>query len=239
MTEKKMIGEYELNKIYCEDCLEGMEKLPDNSIDLIITDPPYGDNIGYGRSNKEILNNEDETINYKMLDICYLKLKNDSNLYLFTNWKFVEKIRKYIIDKTNFTIRMMLVIVKNNFGMGYGFRNQYELCLVLEKGKVSYNLNNFSNVIFMEHINHNGNTHPHQKGIEIIKKMLKHSSKENDIVLDCFMGSGTTAVACKELERNFIGFELSEEYCQIANKRLSQSNLNSFFNNDNKTLQNI
>lgn len=63
------------------------------------------------------------------------------------------------------------------------------------------------------------------KPINLIKTIIKHSSHENDLVLDCFMGSGTTAVACKQLNRNFIGFELSQEYINIANKRLSQETL--------------
>lgn len=109
--------------------------------------------------------------------------------------------------------------------MGYGFRNQHELCLVLEKGNVEYKLNNFSNVVKMQHVQHDKNTHPHEKGIDLIKKIILHSSSENDIVLDPFLGSGTTAVACKQLGRNFIGIELSEKYCEIARKRLEQDTL--------------
>ena len=66
--------------------------------------------------------------------------------------------------------------------------------------------------------------HPTQKPIKIIQRIINTSSKENDLILDCFMGSGTTAVACKELGRNFIGFEISKEYCEIAEKRLSKVN---------------
>lgn len=74
--------------------------------------------------------------------------------------------------------------------------------------------------------------HPTQKPIKIIERIIKTSSRPNDIVLDCFMGSGTTAVACKESGRNFIGFEISEEYCKIAEERLKSVNnkkLNEWF----------
>jgi DNA modification methylase len=67
--------------------------------------------------------------------------------------------------------------------------------------------------------------HPTQKPLELIKKLVKVHSNPNDLVLDCFLGSGTTAIACKQLNRRFIGIEISKEYCDIANKRLEQSNL--------------
>ena len=67
--------------------------------------------------------------------------------------------------------------------------------------------------------------HATVKPLELIKTIVKASSNEGDIVLDCFMGSGTTAVACKELNRNFIGIEREQKYIDIANKRLIQSSL--------------
>ncbi len=70
--------------------------------------------------------------------------------------------------------------------------------------------------------------HPTQKPVKLFKRIITASSNKGDLVLDPFMGSGTTAVACKQLGRNFIGFEISNEYCKIANKRLEQSNLNEW-----------
>jgi len=71
-------------------------------------------------------------------------------------------------------------------------------------------------------------SHTTPKPLSLIKKIIKVSSNKNQLVLDCFMGSGTTAVACKQLNRNFIGFEISKEYCEIANKRLEQNNLKDY-----------
>jgi site-specific DNA-methyltransferase (adenine-specific) len=115
---------------------------------------------------------------------------------------------------------MQLVIVKNNIGMGYGFRNQYELCLVLEKGKVKYNRNDVSNVLPMQHIQHDENSHPHEKAVGLLKLLIEHSSKEGDLVLDCFAGTGSTLVACQELKRNFIGIELEPRWHKIAEERI-------------------
>lgn len=123
---------------------------------------------------------------------------------------------------------MQLVIVKNNFGMGYGFRNQYELCLVLEKGKHKYTRADVSNVLHMEHIHHTKDTHPHEKGVGLLKLLIEHSSSLGDIVLDCFVGSGSTLVASAELKRNFIGIEIEPKWCEVARKRLEKINATLF-----------
>jgi DNA modification methylase len=115
----------------------------------------------------------------------------------------------------------MIVIVKNNIGMGYGFRNQHELCWVCEKGKVTYDDAGFSNVQRMENISHDKETHPHQKGIELLARMIKHSSKVGDTVLDCFAGSGSVCVAAKMCDRNYIGCELDEKYAEMGNDRIT------------------
>lgn len=189
--------------------------------DLIVTDPPYGDNISYGRCGKTILNNEDETINYKILPLLYDVLKPDKSCYIFTNWKFEHKLRNFIENETKFNIRMLICIVKNNFGLGYGFRNQSEYCLVLEKGNPKYNLNDFSNVLKMQHIQHDNETHPHQKGLYLIEKIIQHSSNIDDLILDCFSGSGTTAVACHNQKRNFICIEKDKKYFTASVERLN------------------
>lgn len=189
--------------------------------DLIVTDPPYGDNISYGRCGKTILNNEDETINYKILPLLYDVLKPDKSCYIFTNWKFEHKLRNFIENETKFNIRMLICIVKNNFGLGYGFRNQSEYCLVLEKGNPKYNLNDFSNVLKMQHIQHDNETHPHQKGLYLIEKIIQHSSNKDDLILDCFSGSGTTAVACHNQKRNFICIEKDKKYFTASVERLN------------------
>ena len=211
----------DINKVHNIDCLNYINTIPDNFIDLVIVDPPYGDNSGYGRKNKTILNNESEEINYKFLKAIYNKMKNDTSLYLFTNHKFAFQLKNFALEN-KFNYRMLCIMVKNNIGMGYGFRNQYELCLVLEKGKAKYNLNNFSNVWKMKHVNHDDNSHPHQKEYDIIRKIILHSSKENDIVFDGFMGSFSTAIASYKEKRNFIGCELDAKWYKLGQKKLNQ-----------------
>ena len=133
MSDGKIV--FEKNKVFNADCFDLIEVMPNDSLDLVIVDPPYGDGIGYGRNGKEILNNEDESINYRFLDAVLPKMKQDTSLYLFSNHKFVNQIKEYATEN-GYNYRMLCIMVKNNIGMGYGFRNQYEVCLVLEKGKV-------------------------------------------------------------------------------------------------------
>ena len=210
-----------LNKITLGDCLEILAGggLYEN-FDLIVADSPYGDNLSYGRCGKTILNNEDESINYKILPLLYNVLKPDKSCYIFTNWKFEHKLRHFIENETKFNIRMLICIVKNNFGLGYGFRNQSEYCLVLEKGSPKYNLNDFSNVLKMQHVQHDSETHPHQKGLYLIEKIIQHSSKPGELILDCFSGSGTTAIACHNQKRNFVCIEKDKKYFSASVERL-------------------
>jgi len=170
----------ETNKIIHADCIEYMRTLPNNCVDLIITDPPYGDNVAYGWNNKTIRNNENPLINCSALVEMYRVLKRNRSLYLFTNWKHYPFLTEFI--------------------------------LILEKGKPKYNLKNFSDVQTCSHINHNKLNHPHEKPIDLLMKMVEHSSKEGDLVLDPFAGSGSTCKACKKMGRKWIGIELDEKW---------------------------
>ncbi len=209
----------EINKVYKDDCFNIIAKMPNDYLDLVIVDPPYGDGIGYGRNGKEILNNEDEAINYRFLDAILPKMKQDTSLYLFSNHKFCFQIKEYAIAN-GYNYRMLCVLVKNNIGMGYGFRNQYEVCLVLEKGKAKYNCKDVSNVWKMKHIQHDENSHPHQKDYDIIRKIILHSSNEGDLVFDGFMGSFSTAIACHKEKRNFLGTELDAKWHALGQRKL-------------------
>lgn len=209
----------EINKVYNDDCFNVIAQMPNDYLDLVIVDPPYGDGIGYGRNGKEILNNEDESINYRFLDAIQPKMKQDTSLYLFSNHKFCYQIKEYAVAN-GFNYRMLCVLVKNNIGMGYGFRNQYEVCLVLEKGKAKYNLNDVSNVWKMKHIAHDDNSHPHQKDYDIIRKIILHSSNTGDLIFDGFMGSFSTAIACHKEKRNFIGTELDPKWFAMGQTKL-------------------
>jgi DNA modification methylase len=200
------------NRIILGDCIKILKNFPINSIDLIITDPPYGDNTGYGWNNKQIRNNENPLINCLALVECYRVLRRNRSLYLFTNWKHYPFLTEFIMRYTKFSVRHLIVWKKHNFGLGWAFRHQYELILVLEKGKPKYNLKNFSDVQTCSHINHDKNNHPHEKPIDLITKMIEHSSKKGDLVLDPFAGSGAVCKAAEKANRKWIGVEIDKKW---------------------------
>ncbi|MDD5193774.1 MAG: site-specific DNA-methyltransferase [Candidatus Nanoarchaeia archaeon] len=210
-----------INQIVSGDCIQVMIKFPNNSIDLLITDPPYGDNVAYGTTNKSILNNENPLINCLALVECYRLLKKNKSMYIFTNWKHYPFLTEFIIRYTKFKIRHLIVWKKYNFGLGWAFRHQYELILVLEKGKAKYNLKDFSDVQTAKAILHNNKSHPHQKPIDLITKIIEHSSKEGDLILDPFCGSGAICKAAQLNNRKFIGIELDEKWVGMARNIVS------------------
>ena len=215
----------EINKIINADCISYIKTLPNNCIDLIVTDPPYGDNVAYGTTGKTIINNENPLINCTALIEMYRALKRNRSLYIFTNWKHYPFLTEFILRYTKFKIRHLVIWKKHNFGLGWAFRHQYEMILVLEKGKPKYNLKNFSDIQDAKHINHNQLTHPHEKPLDLLSKIIEHSSKESDLVLDPFCGSGSVCIACKQNNRRWIGIELDKKYANMAKKKL-QLNFN-------------
>lgn len=214
------MGKLKFNKIIHGDCVELLKNMPNNCIDLIITDPPYGDNVAYGWNNKKIKNNKNPLINCLALAEFYRILKKNSSVYIFTNWKHYPFLTEFILRYTKFRIRHLVIWKKHNFGLGWAFRHQHEMILVLEKGKPKYNLKNFSDVQNATHINHNKQNHPHEKPVDLLKKIIEHSSKEGDIIFDPFCGSGSICVACQEMKRKWIGIEIDEKWVEVARSRI-------------------
>ena len=215
----------ELNTIYNEDCLETMRRIEDGSIDCMISDPPYGmDYVSSRRKHKfeKIANDIKLDWVKPFLNEAYRVLKNDTHIYLFCNDYAISDFRN-AMQESGFTVKRALVWVKNNHTSGdlFGdYANKTEFILFAHKGRKELrggrdvNVLQFDRVAVMEH--------PTQKPTEIIKYLLTKSTDDGDIVYDPFMGSGTTARACKDLGRNYIGSEISKEYCEIAERRLGQ-----------------
>ena len=220
----------ELDIIYNEDCLNGLKRIPSNSIDLVITDPPYilenkGGGI-YKQDDKKYakeLENIKKGFDIKILDeLCRVMKK--INIYIWCSQKQIVELINYFTNK-NCNWNLITWHKSNPLpACSNKYLTDTEYCLFFrEKGvkilgtfetKFTYYITPLN--VADKHLW----VHPTVKPIEIIKNFIINSSLENDIVLDCFMGSGTTAVACKETGRHYIGFEINKEYCDIANDRL-------------------
>lgn len=233
-----------INKIYNMDCMEGMKQLPDESIDLVVTDPPYkivqggcsnkavtinacggilnkhdGDNIELVKKGK-IFNHNEIQFNEWLPEI-YRVLKDNSHCYIMINGRNLAELQMEA-EKVGFEFHNIIGWDKGNATPNKWYMQRLEFILFLRKGKAK-NINNMGTTTLLQVPNLKKGTkqHPTEKPIDLMKILIENSSSENEIVLDPFMGVGSTALACKELNRQFIGFELDKHYCELAEKRIS------------------
>ncbi len=226
----------ELNKIYQGDCLELFKDIPDSSVDCVITDPPYkiitgGDSDGKNSirpkgmlsGNRELMNSIPEFNDW--LKECFRVLKDGTHIYVMINSTNLVKLSN-VIEQVGFKIHNILVWEKNNCTPSQFYMKNCEYILFCRKGKAKYINNIGSSKTIHQYNNILGNKkHPTEKPVELMEYYITNSTQEGDLVLDCFVGSGTTAVACKRTNRNFIGIEKEQKYVDIANKRLEQETL--------------
>ena len=230
-----------VNKIYLEDCLQGLKKIPDNSIDLVIIDPPYdiyikGGKKGNGKLCNDLARLENELIDNNLVNGYDLSILNelirvmkDINIYIWCNGRQIPMYMKYFIDKLHCKLEIIIWGKTNPMPL---YNNKYlgdkEYCLYFRKrGYCNPNTYEDAKTIYLSTLNIKDKKlygHPTIKPLPLIRKLIRNSSKENDVVLDCFIGSGTTAVASILENRKYIGFEISKKYYDIALKRISEVN---------------
>lgn len=213
----------ELNKIYNVDCLEFMKMLPDKCIDLVLTDPPYGmDYQSSRRTDKyeKIENDNDLSFIKPLLKQLFRIMKDNSHIYMFCNDYAISDFRNEM-EVAGFTPKRALVWVKNNHTSGdlegdYG--NKTEFVLFGHKGRKKLNGNRDTNVLSAQ--KSLNQFHPTEKPVDLMKYLVEKSSGEGDVIFDPFSGAGSTLIASKSINRNYIGCEINKEYFEIAQKRL-------------------
>ena len=246
----------ELNKIYNEDCLEGMKKIPDGSVDMILCDLPYGTTACTW----------DEIIPFKPLWEQYERVIKDNGAIVLTasqpftsaltmsnpdlfkyEWIWEKNRTVGFLNAKNAPLKKhegVLVFSKGTIANGSKRRMNYfpQGLKVINKVKNSVKQNNDTVVgsrpsrnktYIAKHsgypnsiLNFNNEPkqiHPTQKPVALFEYLIKTYTNKGDTVLDNCMGSGTTAIACLNTERNFIGFELNEEYYNMSLKRISEN----------------
>ena len=227
------------------DCYKLLKKIPDHSVNLILTDPPYNLNP-YSTGNlkcnwRSDFNNDIADWDGEDLDILLLKkefkrvLKPTGNIFIFTTYNLMGDFHK-IFDPEFDTFQIM-VWHKTNPPPKLrktSFLNSCELiCCMWNKGhtwnfKSQKQMHNFfESPICM---GHERLKHPTQKPVRLLKHIIEIASSKEDVVLDPFMGTGSTGEASLELERNFIGFEIDPKYFDMAYHRLTlcQQNITEF-----------
>jgi len=238
-----------LNKIICGDCLKIMRQLPDKSIDLVVTSPPYnlknstGNGMKDGRggkwSNAALINgyaNYDDCMPYdqyvawqrNVLTECMRLIKDDGAIFYNHKWRVQAGLlqdRQEIVS--GFPIRQIIIWKRKggiNFNAGY-FLPTYEVIYLIAKKdfKLSPKSNHYGDVWeFMQETN---NGHPAPFPVALIDRII--SSTTANVILDPFMGSGTTAVVASGLKRQYVGIEISDIYCKMANDRLERNKYKS------------
>ena len=248
-----------MNVIYCGDCIQGLKRLPNKSVDLILTDPPYNiskenDNRDRSKLNSPIMRresplrydfgewdnmNREQFIDFtiKWLTECCRVLKDGGTIISFFNKEDISLLG-WEAKKFGIRTRTIFTWCKSNPVPSFrkvNYLSATEYLWIGSKGDKSWTFN-FKLQKEMKNymITPNGSIyketeHPTEKPKELISHLIDIHSNNNDIVLDPFMGSGTTADVCKELNRRWVGFEISPEYCKIIEKRLSQKVMTGFF----------
>ena len=235
-----------LNKIYCTDCIKGMKMIPDNTIDLIVTSPPYNNyhNRRTQKSRKDYWNRTNivyDTFNDKMSDEEYaawqIECINEMVRVLKPTGTIVYNHKDRIFNyevlsplewilKSNAIYRQR--ITWDRCGMqAYNpvrfYRVEEDLYILGKKAKGFKWNKRCAKYLSVWRIPPSKNDgFPCSFPVEIPKRAIEGFTDENDIVLDPFIGSGTTAIVAKELNRNYIGFDISDKYCQMSEERIKQ-----------------
>ena len=240
----------ELNEIYNMDCLKLLKQMPDKCIDLVLTDPPYNisklnDNRDRSKLNSPIMRRKsplkydfgewDNKERGDFLDFtkewikeCCRVLKENGTIISFFNKEDISFLG-WIAKDYGVRTRTIFSWHKTNPVPSFRKVNYLSACEFLwvgSKGKWTFNFKQQKEMHnFFETANKSsyGKTkHPTEKPTELIRWLIKVGSNEGDLVLDCFGGSGTTGVACKQLNRNYILIEKEQKYYDMALGRLSQ-----------------
>jgi site-specific DNA-methyltransferase (adenine-specific) len=201
------------------DCLEVLKQLPDKSIDLILTDPPYGINYQSNRykriGSKFNLLQGDNKLTVPIEEFIRV-LKPTGCALIFFSYK------QRLIDSR---IKNELIWVKNNWTAGDlngDFGNQYESIAFIPNKEFKLTNGRPTNVFTFNRVPPTQLKHPTEKPVDLLSFLIDKTTQQGQVVLDCFMGSGTTGVASLKLGRRFVGVELDEGYFRIAEQRCNE-----------------
>lgn len=248
----------ERNKIYIGDCIELLKQLDDDSVDLIIADPPYNLGKDFGPKSK-VWHDLDKWYNWccEWLDLCIQKLKPTGSIFIYGIHNYICFLQVYLMRKGVYYRRQFIWYYENGFA---GFTKMpaafYEPLLWCSKsetftfhqirepyksqerlkhkvtkkdgtawvpnpeGRIAGDVWHFPVLAGRRFANEKVD-HPTQKPLSISNRIVKHFSNEGDLIVVPFAGSGSECVAAKINNRDFIGFEINDQYLPIIEQRLN------------------
>lgn len=216
-----------LNTIIEGDCLQVMRDWPDKCVDLVLTDPPYG--IDYQSARRTDRNQWKPKIeNDKMPFVAWLPDSyrvsvGNGRLICFDRWD-VEDVFRAAITEAGYEAKSQIIWDKIVHGMGDlagEFAPQHENILYAVKGRWEWPGIRPKSIFRVQRVMPDNLVHPNEKPIDLLMQLIECLTLPGDLILDPFCGSGTTCVAAKMLGRNYIGIDISENYCKIARERLA------------------
>ena len=215
-------------RIYPGDCLAVLKTLPDESIDLLLTDPPYGSSYLSRSKSLPLVRiagdgaNEAPKLTKKMLKIAWLKMKWNTHGYVFCDRWSYEATKRAVIEAC-FTLKNTLIWHKNNRTRGdlkgnYGYEDEW--ILFFHKGRRWMFGKRDGNVLSFKKVPTQAMQHPTEKPVELLEYLIQKSTLPGEVVLDPFMGIGSVCVAAKNTDRRYIGIEIEPVWYEVAKMRL-------------------
>lgn len=231
-------------QIFNQDVMTAMQGIPDGSVDLAVYDPPYKV-ISGGSNDKEggewsrpsgmLTKNDGKIFEHNKIEPeVYLPevhrvLKEDAHMYMMINGLgLIEGDMLNRVRALGFKIHNLLVWRKNNATPNRWYMKDLEFTIFARKGK-AFSINNkgsrssdtaFDHPLDWDNVRPGQKAHPTEKPVDLMRTYIENSSQEGDLVIDPFMGAGSTGVACQITGRSFIGIELDPEYFLAAQERL-------------------
>ena len=209
----------ELDVIHNADCVEGLKQIPNNSVDLVLTDIPYGE-VNRSGGLRDYDKGEADVVTFDLNELTKtLCDKTRGSIYMFCGTEQVSEIRRTMVQQ-GLSPRLVIWEKTNPAPIlgQYMWLSGIECCVFGRKPKATFNL--FCKNSVLRFPCGERDIHPTQKPVDLFRYLIQASSNEGDIVLDPFIGSGTTAVACIKEKRHFIGFELNTEFYKSCCKRV-------------------
>ncbi|PJF41212.1 MAG: restriction endonuclease [Phototrophicales bacterium] len=252
------------NQLICGDAVEVMSTLPEESIDLIIADPPYNLGKHYGNNIDEKDWSEYELFTQQWLEQAIRILKPTGSLYVFMGVRYIARL--YLLLEDTFALNFNGWITwhyTQGMGRKIGFSPRHEDILYFTKSdNFTFNLDdvrvpqkyfrkrnnmagaNPGDVWQFSHVHYSNperEDHPTQKPEALIERMIRASSNPDDMVLDPFVGSGTTCRVAQVLDRQWIGIDINPDFIAMSEARLAKpfQEFDSFDPRINRTPQNL
>lgn len=215
-------------KLMMGDCLELMSEIPGKIVSAVLCDPPYG--IDYQSTRVEKAKRKPKIRNDKTPFVYFIPhlnriLKDDGCVFVFTRWDVQQSFLDAMKDN-GLKVRNVLIWDKVIHGMGdlkraYGSR--YESIIFASGKDFRFVEKRPQDIIRCQRVQPMKLVHPNEKPVQLLETLIRQTVQQNGVVLDCFMGSGATGIACMNTNRRFIGMEMDPKYFEIAKQRIEQA----------------